>query len=75
MQDNWYHRHILPTMLDMARGMPMISRMHHYNKQLVTHSTGLDPALHTRPLALQRMAKAGLPPKPRYSGAAAGGGL
>ena len=84
MQDNWYDRHILPTMLDMACGMPMISRMRqrvvplavgrvlevgigtglnmrHYNKQQVTHITGLDPALHMHPLALERIAKAGLP--------------
>ena len=27
MAPNWYERHILPTALDMACGMPMISRM------------------------------------------------
>ena len=27
MQPNWYERHILPTALDMACGMPMIGRM------------------------------------------------
>ena len=84
MSENWYDRHILPTVLDMACGMPMISRMRqlvvpravgrvlevgigtglnirHYNKQQVTHITGLDPALHMHPLALERIAKAGLP--------------
>ena len=84
MLENWYDRHILPTMLDMACGMPMISRMRqrvvpqavgrvlevgigtglnmrHYNQQRVTHITGLDPALHMHPLALERIALAGLP--------------
>ena len=83
MQPNWYDRHILPTVLDMACGMPMVSRMRqlvvpqavgrvlevgigtglnmrHYNKQRVTHITGLDPALQMHPLALERIAKAGL---------------
>jgi len=27
MQPNWYERHILPTALDMACGMPMMGRM------------------------------------------------
>ena len=27
MSENWYDRHILPTVLDFACGMPMISRM------------------------------------------------
>jgi ubiquinone/menaquinone biosynthesis C-methylase UbiE len=84
MQDNWYDRHILPTMLDMTCGMPMISRMRqlvvplaagrvlevgigtglnmrHYNKHQVSHITGLDPAMQMHPLALERIAKAGLP--------------
>ena len=84
MLPNWYERHILPTALDLAYGMPMISRMRqlvvpqaagrvlevgigtglnmrHYNKQQVTYITGLDPALHMHPLALERIAKAGLP--------------
>ena len=83
MSDNWYDRHILPTVLDLACGMPMISRMRqlvvpkaegrvlevgigtglnirHYDKQRVTHITGLDPALQMHPLALERIAKAGL---------------
>ena len=84
MLPNWYERHILPTALDLACGMPMISRMRqlvvpqaagrvlevgigtglnmrHYNKQQVTNITGLDPALQMHPLALERIAKAGLP--------------
>ena len=84
MLPNWYERHILPTALDLACGMPMVSRMRqlvvpqaagrvlevgigtglnmrHYNKQQVTNITGLDPALQMHPLALQRIAKAGLP--------------
>ena len=83
MFPTWYDRHILPTILDMACGMPMISRMRqlvvpqavgrvlevgigtglnirHYNKQQVTHITGLDPALHMHPLALERIAETGL---------------
>lgn len=83
MLKNWYDRHILPTVLDMACGMPMISRMRqrvvplavgrvlevgigtglnirHYDKQRVTHITGLDPALQMHPLALERIAKVGL---------------
>jgi ubiquinone/menaquinone biosynthesis C-methylase UbiE len=71
-------------MLDMACGMPMISRMRqlvvplaagrvlevgigtglnmrHYNQHQVTHITGLDPAMQMHPLALERIAKAGLP--------------
>ena len=83
MSENWYDRHILPTALDLACGMPMISRMRqlvvpqavgrvlevgigtglnirHYNKQQVSHITGLDPALQMHPLALERIAKAGL---------------
>ncbi|MBC7718170.1 MAG: SAM-dependent methyltransferase, partial [Chitinophagaceae bacterium] len=27
MLPSWYERHILPTVLDLACGMPMISRM------------------------------------------------
>ena len=84
MLPNWYERHILPTALDLACGMPMVSRMRqlvvpqaaghvlevgigtglnmrHYNKQQVTNITGLDPALQMHPLALERIAKAGLP--------------
>jgi len=84
MLPNWYERHILPTVLDLACGMPMVSRMRqlvvpqaagrvlevgigtglnmrHYNKQQVTNITGLDPALQMHPLALERIAKAGLP--------------
>ena len=84
MLPNWYERHILPTVLDLACGMPMISHMRqlvvpqaagrvlevgigtglnmrHYNKQQVTNITGLDPALQMHPLALERIAKAGLP--------------
>lgn len=84
MLPNWYERHILPTALDLACGMPMISRMRqlvvpqaagrvlevgigtglnmrHYNKQQVTNITGLDPALQMHPLALERIARAGLP--------------
>lgn len=52
MLPNWYQRHILPKALDLACGMPMISRMRHYYKQQVTNITGLDPALHMCPLAL-----------------------
>ena len=83
MRTSWYDHHILPTVLDIACGMPMISRMRqqvvplavgrvlevgmgtglnmrHYNKQQVTHITGLDPALHMHPLARERIATAGL---------------
>ena len=37
MQPNWYERHILPTALDMACGMPMIGRM---RQQVVPRAQG-----------------------------------
>jgi len=83
MTASWYERHILPSALDWACGLPMFASMRqqvvplaqgrvlevglgtglnlrHYDKNRVTHITGLDPALHMHPLARERVLQTGL---------------
>ena len=83
MTANWYERHVLPSALDWACGLPMFSNLRqqvvplargrvlevgmgtglnlrHYDKNRVTHITGLDPALQMHPLARERVLQTGL---------------
>lgn len=84
MADNWYDRHLLPRLLDLACGGKPIRRqrekvvpqaegdvlevgigtglnMPFYQRARVRRIVGVDPALQMHPLALKRIAQAGLP--------------